>query len=173
MAENLAETHTIESLLPALRRQAFWIRDQVDAVDLSVDDLMQIMVVFVLEKAAQDATFLRQTKNFVVNLATWRAQNSCRAQRARRVKIAFVVDEEGDDGDEDSIEQIPDPVDYLERAELSERLAEQVAGLTPRQQMIASLLAQGYSKSETAGKLGCRPELVSREISRMRASLVL
>jgi len=139
---------------------------------IEVEDFEQIMWVALLERI-DDQTFTARPVNQVVNKLAWVARDW--ARREFNLYTNRTVEVEGMTQDDDSANpweffemEIDSPYPGLDLASAIEAAITADAGTTER---IARSLMAGYSKRETADRLGIGPSLVTYHLQKMRKVL--
>lgn len=127
------------------------------------DELLQEMNVHILERAAQDPTFLDQQPGYITRAAAWHVRTWVRDQYDnRRIGLNLEADEDEPSEwmaapvvDQDTIIDVQDAL-----ASLSGRVAE-----------VAQMLMAGWKATEIASELGCSKATITYYKNQLRAAL--
>jgi RNA polymerase sigma factor (sigma-70 family) len=171
----------IEKLTSRLQLKAAVIANQLNT-GTTPEDVFQHMVLALIERAKQTPEFAEQTDAYLMQFATWKAQNKVQANRTytRYVGDDGVIVAE-DDGDE--ITQIEletaetwTPEDACVQSETEKELLAVLSSLSLENQKVVRMLYTGYSKAEIADSLKISRAAISQRlktISRQFAALNL
>ena len=153
----------LESLLPRIKGAAHNIARQHNA---DPDDVEQEIVLAILERYAQEPTFLDQTPAYIVNHGVWRARDVLRRQATmhtnRELPTSELFDtDEGAEGDK-APTFAEDP---WQEVALSLAIEEALGELSEENQRIARGLAAGYSAREIGPAIGLHWRTVYNRMS--------
>lgn len=151
---NSQHAERLEELQDYLTRIAYKLSYQFERGDQDPQDLLQVMNLYIVERAESDPKFLEQTTSYITKKAAWEARNHMRSD-LKGVnhgwnRHSFSIDEaDGDftDNSELFAAEMPDAGIALDiRAALS--------ALSETTQLVASLIVAGFKGDELAEKAG-------------------
>jgi len=139
---------------------------------IEAEDFEQVMWVALLERQ-EDQSFTTRPVNQVVNKLAWVARDWARREfnlhTNRNIEVeGMTQDDDGADPWEFLALEIDSPYPGLDLASAIEAAITALGGTTER---IARSLMAGYSKRETADRLGIGPSLVTYHLQKMRKVL--
>jgi len=171
----------IERLLPRIEKSV----SNISSKDYEIQDLVNVGVIKLLEKAASDSTFEQQTDAYWINAATWAARHA-----AERSYTYFRhVSEDGEIIDEDGeaasmIEdfyydlEVPGPEETLlekETAQIQKKqmafIQQAIGALSEKNRTIIQMLLQGYTQDEIARTLRMSKGAISQHKHAILATL--
>ncbi len=118
------------------------------------DDLLQVMNLYILERAETEPEFLSQRPGYVSRAAAWAARAYCSPKRTGvnhgADRVAFSLDDPNDEGVENA-ERFAAPSGDLDIAIAVRDALKDLTGLTAK---VASLMLAGLSISEVGRELG-------------------
>lgn len=136
-----------------------------------VDELVQVMNLYILERAQKDATFLDQARGFISRSAGWHARNWCSPERKGanhgNDRMAFSLDHTDVDGRDMREVLGDDEPDH----DLVIAVRQVLAGLDGLTAQIATMMLTGFRVNEIAETLGVTRQTISAHKRRLRSAL--
>jgi RNA polymerase sigma factor (sigma-70 family) len=174
-------TERIEKLTSRLQFKAAAIANQVNT-GTTPEDVFQHMVLALIERAKQAPEFAEQTDAYLMQYATWKAQNKVQANRTYTRYVGddgvIVAEDDGDEITEIELRSADTwtPEDAFIKSETDKELLAVLSSLSVDNQKVVKMLFTGYSKAEIADSLKISRAAVSQRlktISRQFAALDL
>ena len=174
-------TERIEKLTSRLQFKAAAIANQVNT-GTTPEDVFQHMVLALIERAKQAPEFAEQTDAYLMQYATWKAQNKVQANRTYTRYVGddgvIVAEDDGDEITEIELRSADTwtPEDAFIKSETDKELLAVLSSLSLENQKVVKMLYTGYTKAEIADSLKISRAAVSQRlktISRRFAGLGL
>jgi RNA polymerase sigma factor (sigma-70 family) len=142
--------------------------------DHTPEDLKQIMMVSIWEKALNDPSFLEESPSYIATFGGWMAGNAVSKEKTYRKHVVSVGEE--NESDEDFLFEFVDltgnPEDLIVRKEIfAELYADMRDVLTEDSQRIVLKLMSGFKAVEIAEETGVSRAAVSKRMKNVRKAV--
>lgn len=170
------ELSPIEACINRLTDDLKAIAGYIISPDHTRDDLFQIMVKVLIERAQREPDFINQKDAYILKYASWNVRNAANSARTYlRIILpeTIIKDDEGDEVSNFDFLKAPceDPESQIIRDEAIDSLIADLNKLKGRDHAIVCLMYCGYSRTEIAKELGITKSAITQRARKIAEAL--